>query len=34
VTPSATAPPYSAARIPGNFTIIAHHPIVLNRLRK
>jgi hypothetical protein len=34
VTPSSTDPPYSAARIPGNFTIITHHPIVLHRARK
>ena len=31
VTPSSSDPPYSAARIPGNFTVIAHHPIVLHR---
>jgi hypothetical protein len=31
VTPSASDPPYSAARIPGNFTVITHHPIVLHR---
>ena len=31
ITPSSTAPPYSAARIPGNFTVIAHHPIALRR---
>jgi hypothetical protein len=31
ITPSATDPPYSAARIPGNFMVISHHPIVLHR---
>jgi hypothetical protein len=33
ITPSVTDPPYTAARIPGNFTVIAHHPIVLHRAR-
>ena len=29
LTPSSTDPPYSAARIPGNFMIVTHHPISL-----
>ena len=31
ITPSASDPPFSAARIAGNYTVIAHHPIVLHR---
>jgi hypothetical protein len=31
ITPSSADPPYSAARIPGNYTVITHHPIVLHR---
>jgi hypothetical protein len=31
VTPSSSDPPFTAARIPGNFPVIAHHPIVLHR---
>jgi hypothetical protein len=33
ITPSASDPPYSAARISGNYVVIAHHPIVLHRAR-
>ena len=33
LTPSASDPPYSAARISGNYTVIAHHPIKLHRAR-
>ncbi len=31
LTPESTDPPFSAARVPANATIIAHHPIVLHR---
>jgi len=31
ITPSSSDPPYSAARIPGNYPVVAHHPIVLRR---
>lgn len=31
LTPESTDPPFSAARVPANATIIAHHPIVLRR---
>jgi hypothetical protein len=31
VTPESTDPPFSAARIPANATVVAHHPIALFR---
>jgi hypothetical protein len=33
ITPSSADPPYTAARVPANFTIITHHPIALHRAR-
>ena len=31
ITPSSSDPSFSVASIPGNYTVIAHHPIVLHR---
>ena len=31
LTPASTDPPFSAARVPANTTIVAHHPIALSR---
>jgi hypothetical protein len=33
IIPSASDPSFSVAKIPGNFTVIAHHPVVLHRAR-
>ncbi|HZS60132.1 MAG TPA: hypothetical protein VFA43_12735 [Gemmatimonadaceae bacterium] len=31
ITPTSSDPPYSAARISGNYVVIAHHPLALHR---